>query len=416
MRALVNPGPAKRALEEHPKPEITAPTDAPAVTALKPGKSATLTVQSPQHGPWRRLRGVVVALLIAAALAAALRFTVLRPPLVSVAEVTRDDVTAEIEGTGTVTADVLASISSKITGRVEQVFVVEGDTVQAGQVIATLDQTDLLRQIEAAGARLAGAKETMQENKRETDRRNSLVAKGWLSREEGQQYQARHAVAMSAIDAAQAELGSASYNLTLAQIPALSGGIVTKRWAVPGVSVVAGQPMFIVADTSLIYVRTYIDQNLTGKISKGRAASVILRGREDQPLVGHVHRIDPQADAGTEEMVAEVAFTIPNDKFLLGQWANVYIQAGEAKDALVVPRTALMPMENKTFVFVVDPNDKIRQEPVTVLASSPRTPIVAVAGHLTPGERVVLMPMGLKAGETVRPASAQQDQAPMRMP
>jgi multidrug efflux pump subunit AcrA (membrane-fusion protein) len=158
-------------------------------------------------------------------------------------------------------------------------------------------------------------------------------------------------------------------------------------------------------------VRANIDQNFTRKIRKGEAASVILRGREDQPLLGHVLRIDPQADAGTEEMVAEVAFNIPLDEFLLNQWANVYIQVGEAKDALVVPRTALMPTEDETYVFVVDANDKIRQEPVTVLASSPRTPMVAVAGHLRPGERVVLMPTGLRAGETVRPAAGQKAQA-----
>src|SRR5258708_27574306 len=72
-----------------------------------------------QHGPWRWLRRALVALLSVAALAATLLFTVLRPPLVSVAEVKLGNVTAEVEVTGTVTADVLANIASKITGRVE---------------------------------------------------------------------------------------------------------------------------------------------------------------------------------------------------------------------------------------------------------------------------------------------------------
>lgn len=366
------------------------------------------------HGTWRRR--AVAALFIVLALAAALRFTVLRPPLVFVTEVKRGNVTAEVEGTGTVTADVLANIGSKITGRVEQVFVDEGDVVHKGQIVATLDQTDLLRQLDAVRARLAGAKDAALEQRREWDREKTLVASGAVSTEDAQRYREHNAVAQSAVDAAQAELGSAEYNLSLTQIPALFGGIVTKRWVVPGASVVAGQPMFTVADTSLVYVNTYIDQSFTGKIRKGEAASVILRGREDRPLFGYVLRLDPQADAETEEMVAEVAFNIRPDEFQLGQWANVYVQVGEAKDALVVPGTAFMPMEDKIFIFVVGAEGKIRQEPMTVLARSARTPAVAVAGNLRPGDRVVLMPMGLKPGETVRPVRMKEEQTTVPMP
>lgn len=353
----------------------------------------------------------MVALIIAAALATTLWFTVLRPPLVSVADVTRANVTAEIEGTGTVTADVLANISSKITGRVEQVFVAESDAVRKHQILATLDKASLKWQVESARARLSGAMESAQEREREWNREKTLVASGAVSIEDSEQYEERNAVAKSAVQAAKSDLGNAEYNLSLTQIPSLSSGVVITRWVVPGASVVPGQPMFTVADTSLIYVNAYIDQSSSGKIRKGEMATVILRGREDHPLSGYVLRINPRADQATEEMVAEVAFNIPLDEFQLGQWANVYVQVGEAKNALVVPRTALMPMENKIFVFVVGAEDKIRREPLTVLADSPRTPTVAVAGNLQPGDRVVVMPMGLRPGQAIRPALVKEGQA-----
>lgn len=168
--------------------------------------------------------------------------------------------------------------------------------------------------------------------------------------------------------------------------------------------------MFTIADIRLIYVDTYIDQSFTGKIHKGEPASVILRGRENQPLTGYILRIRPQADAATEEMVAETAFSIPSDQFQLGQWANVYIQVGEVKEALVVPQTALMSMGNDMFIWVVDANDKLRRERVTVSARSPRKPMVAVAGNLHSGDRVVIMPMGLQQGKTVRPILVEMDQ------
>ncbi len=356
-----------------------------------------------RRGLWRRFRGPLIGLAVVAIVAAALKFAVFRPPVVIVATVTVGDMPAEVEGTGTVTADILADIAPKITGRVEQVFANEGDTVQRGQIIATLDQTDARSTLDAARARLAAAKATAGERQREWDREKTLIQTGAVSTEDAQQYGERLSVAQETVAAAAAESRTAEYNLSLTQVPSLVSGIVTRRWAVPGESVVPGQRMFTVADTHVIYVNTHLDQDFAGKLRQGEAATVVLRGRESQPLTGRVLRISPQADAATEETVAEVAFTIPPDEFQVDQWANVYIRVGEAKHALIVPEAAIMPMGNSNFVFVVGPGNVLRREAVTVLADSPRRPMVAVAGKLNSGDRVVLMPMGRKAGERVRP-------------
>lgn len=356
-----------------------------------------------RRGLWRRFRGPVVGLAVVAMVAAALKITVFRPPVVTVATVTIGDMPAEVEGTGTVTADILADIAPKITGRVEQVFANEGDTVQRGQIVATLDQTDSRSALDAARARLAAAKATAGELQREWDREKTLIQTGAVSTEDAQQYEERLSVAQKTVEAAAAESRTAEYNLSLTQVPSLVNGIVTRRWAVPGESVVPGQRMFTVADTHVIYVNTHLDQDFSGKLRQGEAATVVLRGRESQPLTGRVLRISPQADAATEETVAEVAFTIPPDEFQLDQWANVYIRVGEARHALIVPRAAVMPMGKGKFVFVVDAGNVLRREAVVVLAESPRRPMVAIAGGLHNGDRVVLMPMGRKAGERVRP-------------
>ncbi|MBS0420977.1 MAG: efflux RND transporter periplasmic adaptor subunit [Proteobacteria bacterium] len=362
--------------------------------------------------PWRRLlawrpsKALLITLILLVALVVVLRLTVLAPPVVSVAEVARGDLTAEVEGTGTVTADAVADIASKITGRVEQVFANEGDLVREGQTMARLDDTGLRRELDEARARLASAQVTTEEAEREWSREKGLVKTGAASVEDFQQYEERLLVARSARRAAQARVRAAEYDLSLVRVPSLVSGLVTKRWVVPGASVVPGQPLFTVADTGLAYVGAHMDQNFTGRLKNGEAATVILRGREDTPRPGHVLRISPQADPDTEETIAEVAFQIAPGEFQLGEWANVYVQVGAAHQALLVPRAALMPMGVKKFVFILGPGERIRREPVTILAESPRRPVVAVSGALQPHERVVLMPMGLSSGQFVRARSA----------
>src|SRR6516164_1606834 len=133
---------------------------------------------SRSRGAERRIRAAVLAFLIAVAVGAALWFAVLRPPAVSVAQVMRGNVLDEVEGTGTVTANVIANIAAKIVGRVEQVYADEGDLVQKGQILATLDQSDLHHQLESARARLAGAEEMARELQIESNRRQALLAQG----------------------------------------------------------------------------------------------------------------------------------------------------------------------------------------------------------------------------------------------
>ena len=166
--------------------------------------------------------------------------------------------------------------------------------------------------------------------------------------------------------------------------------------------------MFTVADTRLIYVRAHFDQDFRGQVRAGEAATVILRGRQNQPLHGTVLRIDPEADAATEESVAEVAFRIPPEDFELGQWANVFIRVATAKDALLVPAQAVMWMAGHSLVDAVDRHDVVHRVAVRILAQSPREPLVAVAGPLRVGERVALMPMGVKPGERVSPRTPGQ--------
>lgn len=354
---------------------------------------------------WRKLSKKVgrplIYLIILIAVFIAAKLTILRPPEVMVSKIIRRNVVAEVQGTGTVTTDVLAKVGSKITGRIERIFVDERDRVRKGEIVAIVDDTDLRRDVDRANAHLNSARATEWEKQQEWEREKQLVAAGAVSREEADQYNERFLTAGSAVQAAVADLHFWQYELSLAQIPSLVSGVVVKRWVDPGDTVVPGQPIITVADTGLIYVDAFLDQRFSGKIQPSQPADVILRGR-DGPVRGRVYRIAPEADPAAEEMTVEVSFSMPYQELEIGQWAEVYIKVGEARNALTVPASSLMVMDNHSFVFVAGPDGRLHRVAVEVVARSPRLPLVAVNGELKEGEQVVIMPMGLRPGQKVR--------------
>lgn len=340
-------------------------------------------------------------------------FAVLSPREVMVAPVSRHDVTAEVQGSGTITANRLAKVGSKINGRVEKLLVDERDFVREGQIVATLDDTDLRWEVERTRAQLAAARAEAWEAQRAWEREKRLLVAGAVSQEEADGYERRYSTAEQAVKAAEAQLRFRQYKLSEARIPSLITGIVTKRWVELGDTVVPGQAVFTVAGSDIIQVDANVDQRFAGKIHAGKPATVLLRGRESEAFAGRVYRVNPEADPSAEEMTVEVAFPLPAKEIQIGQWADVYIQVRTIKDALAVPRSSILTMGNDHFVFVVDGRGRLRQTKVKITASSPRASIAAVEGDLKGGDRVALMPMGLRSGEKVRAKDVPTSGGPM---
>jgi RND family efflux transporter MFP subunit len=386
-------------------------------------------------------------------------YKLLRPPTVLVTQVRQQDYTGEIQGTGTVNVDVLAAVGAKIPGRIERMLVDEGDFVHAGQVVATLEDTDVRQVLQGAQDRLqaarmaeqaarameqsAGATErsarAQEQERRATqyqagrawEREMHLLATGAVSQEEADQYQERQRAAESAVGSAQAEIGAAhaqiaaagarvqaahseiaaaeaavrlqQFNLSQTQIFTYVSGIVTDRPKRAGDSIVSGEAVVRVADPSLILVEAYLDQRFAGDVRAGQTATVTLRGRAKEQIPGRVYRVRPQADPAAEEMTVEIAFPLPPAELQIGQWADVYVAVSQTKSALVVPKTAVMAMGDDRVVLVAGANNKVRQVKVESLASSPRSQVMAVKGDLETGDWVLTEPMGINPGQRVHP-------------
>jgi membrane fusion protein (multidrug efflux system) len=386
-------------------PKVTEPPDevkkddkpAKAEKDNKPEKA-----EADKYSGLKRTGKLFIYVLIGVAALLVVKYKFFTPPTVAVAQVRQENYTGELQGTGTINVAVLASVGAKVSGRIERMLVDEGDVVHAGQVIATLEDTDMRQLLESSKGRAEAARATDYQTGRAWEREQHLLATGAVSQEEADQYQERQRTAASAVAAAEADVRLRQFNLSQTRIFTYVSGIVTDRPKRSGDSIGSGEPVIKVADPKVILVEAYLDQRFAGDVRIGQTATVTLRGREKEPIAGRVYRIRPQADPAAEEMTVEITFPLPSAELQIGQWADVYVAISQTNGALVVPKTAVTTMGDNRFVLVADAHNKVRQVKVESVATSPRSQVMAVKGDLNPGDWVLTEPMEIKAGQKVR--------------
>lgn len=288
----------------------------------------------------------IYALLAVAALFL-VKYKFFTPPEVVVAQVRQQDFTGEVQGTGTINVDVLAAVGAKIPGRIERILVNEGDFVRSGQVVATLEDTDIRQVLERSQASVEAARATERARRateyqaaRAWERRKHLLATGLISQEETDQYEERYRSAEAEVGAAhsvraamEAEVRLQQFNLSQTKIFTYVSGVVTDRPKRAGNAIVSGETVLTVADPKVTLVEAYLDQRFAGRIRAGQTATVIVRGRTKEQIPGRVYRIRPQADPAAEEMTVEISFPLPTAELQIGQWADGLDRAENRGDA-----------------------------------------------------------------------------------
>lgn len=321
-----------------------------------------------------------------------LRLTILGPTKVQTVRVVKRDLAAQVYGNGTVEAKVVVNIASKITGRLAEVSVDQGDTVKRGQVLAKLDATELQAQAQQAGAtseKAAAAVALEQANlqkaqanlllaEKNSNRFSALAAKELVSTQEAEQYETAFLVAREEAARAAAALNSAGREkmatiaafaasrsrLNDALILAPEDGIIIRRELEPGATVTAGLPIFLLANPETVWVKANVDESQLKGLAPGQSATITLRSAPGEKFPGQVARLAWESDRVTEELEVDVAFTPPLEHFRLGEQAEVLIAAGAKKDAPSIPGTALVSRDNKRGVLVVD-NNRLRFQEVS---------------------------------------------------
>jgi len=254
-----------------------------------------------------------------------------------------------------------AIVKAKVAGDVQQITVREGETVQAGQVLARIDTTDLESKLidrtgalESARAQLALAEKTRAMNVR-------LLNDKFISQNAFDSAESSFSVAKGNVKSMEAQLQLARNALKDAQAIAPLSGIVAKRHVQPGEKVAIEAPLVTVVDLRDLEVQALVPAVDVPELRIGMPVEFSVDGYGDRHFTGRVERINPSTEAGTRAFLVYVG--LPNNDATLrsGMFATGRIALAASAPMPTLPLTAIRTEAGQSYVWAIDNGKLVRR-------------------------------------------------------
>ncbi len=274
---------------------------------------------------------------------------------------------AVLTASGYVVAQQKASVASKGTGRLVFLGVEEGDKVKKGEIIARLEDQDVLANLDRASADLELAKADLEDSQRGLERQRTMFASGLTSKAEVDGAEARFRRVEAAIKSAAAAVKSAEVELENTRIRAPFNGTVLTKDADVGEIVApfassanSRGTVVSMADMSSLQVEADVSESNITSITVGQPCEIVLDAYSDKRYQGIVHKIVPTADRAKATVLTKVRFKDLDDRVLPEMSAKVTFLTEEADESamqagpkLTVPVSAIVQRDGKDIVLLV---------------------------------------------------------------
>lgn len=345
----------------------------------------------------------VVLPLLALFVYVVLRSGPLAPVAVTVATVEQRAITPALFGIGTVEARTTYRVGPTLAGRVLRLSAQVGERVTAGQVLGEMDGVDLDERqraqaaaVQRAQAALKDAQARQQHAQAQAKRYAELLAVRATSeeiasarRQDLRAADAALAGSQAEVERLRAEQSALHTQRSKLRLLAPADALVTARLAEPGSTVVPGQAVVDLVDPSSLWVNVRFDQSSANGLRAGLPAQVLLRSATGAPLAAKVLRVEPLADAVTEETLAKVVLAaLPEPLPPLGTLAEITITLPELPAAPTLPNAALRRVGGKMGVWELT-TDGLRFAPL-VLGQADLDGQVQVQSGIQEGARIVV--------------------------
>ncbi|HZU27014.1 MAG TPA: efflux RND transporter periplasmic adaptor subunit [Bryobacteraceae bacterium] len=328
-------------------------------------------------------------------------------------------------------------VYAKEAGYVKKLLVDYGTHVKAGQLMAVLEIPELEAQLQQDEAEIRAQTDQVKRASDEVGRvkaqhevahlqyqRIAGVAKsqpGLVAQQEVDDWQGKDLAAESQLEAARGALAATESQLeaskaklvhdqalySYSRITAPFDGVVTQRYANLGALMQAGTnstqatPLVRLSQENLYRLVIPVPESYVRYIKVGDPVEVRVPAL-NKSFRGKVTRFSVDVTADTRTMHTEVDIPNPNNQLLPGVYAEAVLTLNQQADAPVVPLQALNHNGNQSSVFVVGPDNRVEDRPITIGVQTPN--YVEVMSGVRPGEKVIITDRsGIKPGEQVKP-------------
>ena len=297
----------------------------------------------------KKLWGFIVAVVLCGAIVAWLMSGGKKKETVSfdTAKVETTNIQTSITATGTIEPVTSVTVGTQVSGIVSHLYVDYNSVVKKGQVIAELDRTNLISELNTAKANLSSAESSANYELANYNRYKTLYDKGLVSADEYESALLSYRKAKEQVNTSRESVKKAETNLGYATITSPIDGVVLSKSVEEGQTVAASfntPELFTIAqDLTNMRVIADIDEADIGGVKEGQRVSFTVDAFPDDTFEGAVTQVRQQATTESNVVTYEVVISAPNGDLKLkpGLTANVTIFTLEKNDVLAVPSKAL---------------------------------------------------------------------------
>jgi len=276
---------------------------------------------------------------------------------VQVAPLVKRHLQYTVTAPGSIDAFQQVQITARVAGAVDQVSFVEGQVVDAGAPLATIEADRYQVAVDQAKAAIAKAQATERSEEAELKRRQDTAKTnpGLIPAEEIEQHATAVATAKADVEAANEALRIALLNLRDSYVRAPIGGVVQTRTVQTGQYLQPGAVLATILQRDPMLLRFSVAEQDAPRLKAGMTADIRLR-ESPRTYTAHITLVGGAADPQTRLVPITAQIDTTEHQYWLrpGAFCEVSVPVGDARDAIVVPTMAVQPTENGNVVYVVD--------------------------------------------------------------
>jgi len=307
------------------------------------------------------------------------------PMTVELGSATRGDVAAHLTVVGNLIGLQTVDVAPRTAGRLLSVNVQLGDSVRRGQVMAKVEDREIVEQVRAAEASQEVAKATIRQREADLnvaalnfERSKNLFARQLLAKQALDDAESRYLAAVAQLDLSKAQLSQndarlqeLQFNLNNTIITSPVDGFVGKRNVDPGAMVNTNTAIASVVEISRLKLIVNVVEKDLRMVNAGDVGIVEVDAYPGEKFNGRIARVAPVLDPATRTASIEIEIPNRDNRLKPGMYARISLTVEERKNTLVAPKTAVIDFEQKRGVWVPNQDRRAQFVPVTLGIEGP---------------------------------------------